>query len=262
VTFARPTADITDSFVYRKFKLPLDHSRLTDPKAIVEPRSAAREAANTTGVSLSEPVRPEHIRNRNVILYDTNELGPCRNSFILREPIPLRRDHSARQVAATPLSMEPVRWPASCAGRSDTRTGAEDTKGVGSPKEPRLRAVMGRSFALLCAVLIGVLNAVPASAFNIQTSTQNICECLCTRRSCMFGAEVIPVSAACPSGTFVTGGGYRWETEPNLSKVQDSFPDAAGGAWTAIAKSPYESPCNERHCRNLTVYAVCAPGER
>jgi hypothetical protein len=170
VTFARPTADITDSFVYRTFKLPLDHSRLTDPKAIVELRSAAREAANTTGVSLSESVWPEDIRNRNVILYDTNDLDPCRNSFILREPIPLRRDHSARQVAATPLSSEPVRWPASCAGRSDTRTGAEDTRRVGIPKE--MRAVMGRAFALPCAVLVGVLSAVPASAFNIQTSTE------------------------------------------------------------------------------------------
>jgi hypothetical protein len=142
-----------------------------------------------------------------------------------------------------------------------TRNGAEDTRRVGSPKEPRLKAVMGRAFVLSCAVLVVLLSAVSASAFNIQTSTQNICECLCTRVNCMFGAEVIPVSAACPSGTFVTGGGYRWETEPNLSKVQDSFPDAAGSAWTAIVKSPYESPCNERHCRNLTVYALCAPGE-
>ena len=172
MSIAQPTANLTESFVYRKFKLPLDHSRLTDPKAIVELRIAAREAANTTGVSLSEPVWPEQLRYRSVILYDTNEFDLCRNSFILREPIPLRRDHSARQVAATPLSSEPVRWPASRAGRSDTRTGAEDTRRVGIPKEPRLRAVMGRAFALPCAVLVGVLSAVLASAFNIQTSTQ------------------------------------------------------------------------------------------
>jgi hypothetical protein len=121
---------------------------------------------------------------------------------------------------------------------------------------------MGRTFALPYAVLVGVLSAIPAFAFNIQSSTQNICECLCTRPNCMYGALIIPVSATCTSGTFVTGGGYRWEKEPNLSRAQDSFPEAAGGAWTVIVKSPYESPCNERHCRNLTVYAVCSPGER
>ena len=120
---------------------------------------------------------------------------------------------------------------------------------------------MGTAFALPCAVLVGVLSAVPASASNIQSSTQNICECLCTRPNCMYGAEFIPVSATCPNGTFVTGGSYRREKEPNLSRIQDSFPDLAGGRWTGIAKSPYESPCNQRDCGNLTVYAVCAPVE-
>jgi hypothetical protein len=121
---------------------------------------------------------------------------------------------------------------------------------------------MGHTLArIFTAVLVGVLSAVRASAFDVQSTTQNICECLCARPNCTYGAEFIPVSAACPSGTFVTGGGFRWQAEPNLARVQDSFPDAAGGAWTAIAKAPDESPCNKRHCKNLTVYAVCEPAK-
>jgi hypothetical protein len=97
VSVARPTADITDSFVYRKFKLPLDHSRLTDPKALAELQTAARQAAVTTGVAFSEPVCREYTRNRRVIFYDTDEFDLYKNSFILRKRTPTSRDHSARQ---------------------------------------------------------------------------------------------------------------------------------------------------------------------
>jgi hypothetical protein len=112
------------------------------------------------------------------------------------------------------------------------------------------------SFAVV--VLIGGLGALPSSAFNIQSRTEQICECVCTRWSCEHGADFVTVSTTCPTGAVVTGGGYRWQTEPNLQKVQDSFPDAGGGAWTAIVKAPHESPCSEKKCGNLTVYAICA----
>jgi hypothetical protein len=95
VSIARPTA--TDSFVYRKFKLPLDHSRLTDPKALAELRTAMRQAAVTTGVALSEPAWRECTRQRSVIFYDTDEFDLYRNSFILRKRTPSSRDRSARQ---------------------------------------------------------------------------------------------------------------------------------------------------------------------
>jgi hypothetical protein len=97
VSIAQPTANLTESFVYRKFKLPLDHSRLSDPKTLAELRTAARQAAITTGVALSEPAWRGHTRNRSVIFYDTDEFDLYRNSFILRKRTPLSRDHSARQ---------------------------------------------------------------------------------------------------------------------------------------------------------------------
>jgi hypothetical protein len=97
VCVARPTADIKDSLVYRKFKLPLDHSRFTDPKALAELRTGARQAAVTTGAALSEPVCREYTRSRRVIFYDTDEFDLYRNSFILRKRTPSSRDHSARQ---------------------------------------------------------------------------------------------------------------------------------------------------------------------
>ena len=97
MSIARPTTNIRDSFVYRKFKLPLDHSRLSDPKTLAELRTALRQAAITTGVALSEPAWRAYTRNRSVIFYDTDEFDLYRNSFILRKRTPLSRDHSARQ---------------------------------------------------------------------------------------------------------------------------------------------------------------------
>jgi hypothetical protein len=97
VSIVRPTADITDSFVYRKFKLPLDHLRLTDPKALAELRTAARQAAVTIGVELSEPVWQEHTRSRSAIFYDTDEFDLYRNSFILRKRTASSRDQSAHE---------------------------------------------------------------------------------------------------------------------------------------------------------------------
>jgi hypothetical protein len=121
---------------------------------------------------------------------------------------------------------------------------------------------MRGALAACFVVLIGVLGAVPASAFDTQSRTEMVCECRCTRSNCEYGADFIPVSTACPSGSVVTGGGYRWQTQAGLQKVQDSFPDAGGAAWTAIVKAPHEIPCNQKDCGKLTVYAVCAPGER
>ena len=97
MSIVRPTADITDSFVYRKFKLPLDHFRLTDPNALADLRTAARQAAVTTGVALSEPVWQEHTRSRSVIFYDTDEFDLYRNSFILRKRTSSSRDQSAHE---------------------------------------------------------------------------------------------------------------------------------------------------------------------
>ena len=97
MSIVRLTADIADSFVYRKFKLPLDHLRLTDPKALAELRTAARQAAVTIGVELSEPVWQEHTRSRSVIFYDTDEFDLYRNSFILRKRTASSRDQSAHE---------------------------------------------------------------------------------------------------------------------------------------------------------------------
>lgn len=97
VSIARPTRNMTDSLVYRKFKLPLDPSRLTDPKALAKLRTAAHQAADRIGVALAEPVWREHIRQRSVIFYDTDEFDLYRNSFILRKRTPLNRGHSAHQ---------------------------------------------------------------------------------------------------------------------------------------------------------------------
>jgi hypothetical protein len=97
VSIKRPTADIADSFVYRKFKLPLDNSLLTDQKALAELRTALRQAAVISGVAFFEPAWQEHTRNRSVIFYDTDEFDLYRNSFILRKRIPSGRDQSAHQ---------------------------------------------------------------------------------------------------------------------------------------------------------------------
>ena len=97
MSIVRLTADIADSFVYRKFKLPLDHLRLTDPKALAELRTAARQAAVTIGVELSEPVWQEHTRSRSAIFYDTDEFDLYRNSFILRKRTASSRDQSAHE---------------------------------------------------------------------------------------------------------------------------------------------------------------------
>jgi hypothetical protein len=136
-------------------------------------------------------------------------------------------------------------------------------RGLRTTEEPKLESSHGTCLGtyIHCGFGRGVECCVRVRILDIQSTTQNICECLCARTRCTYGAEFIPVSAACPSGTFVTGGGFRWQAEPNLARVQDSFPDAAGGAWTAIAKSPDESPCNKRQCENLTVHAVCGPEE-
>jgi hypothetical protein len=97
VSIARRTADMTDSLVYRKFKLPLDPSRLTDPKALARLRTAVHHAADITGVALADPVWREHTRSRSVIFYDTDEFDLYRNSFILRKRTRLSRGHSAHQ---------------------------------------------------------------------------------------------------------------------------------------------------------------------
>jgi hypothetical protein len=66
---------------------------------------------------------------------------------------------------------------------------------------------MKRALAVLFpVVLIGVLGAVPTSAFDIQSRTEQICECLCTRSICEYGADLIPISTTCPTGTVVAGG--------------------------------------------------------
>jgi hypothetical protein len=49
------------------------------------------------------------------------------------------------------------------------------------------------------AVLVGVLSAVPASAFDIQSTTQNICECLCARPKCTYGASSSPFLPRAPA---------------------------------------------------------------
>src|SRR5215831_3872151 len=64
VTISRQTAINTPSLIYRKFKLPLDHRRLTDPKAPAEFSRTARRAADVIGVALAEPGSPKKTRDR------------------------------------------------------------------------------------------------------------------------------------------------------------------------------------------------------
>jgi hypothetical protein len=97
VTISRQTAINTRSLIYRKFKLPLDHWRLTDPKAPAEFARTARRAADVIGVALAEPGSPKKTRDRSVIFYDTNEFDLYRNNFILRTRTPLLRGCSAHQ---------------------------------------------------------------------------------------------------------------------------------------------------------------------
>src|ERR1700730_7079930 len=97
VTISRQTAVNTHSLIYRKFKLPLDHWRLTDPKALAEFSRTARRAADITGVALAEPGSSKHTRDRSVIFYDTDEFDLYRNNFILRKRTPVGRARSARQ---------------------------------------------------------------------------------------------------------------------------------------------------------------------
>jgi hypothetical protein len=96
VQVPQPTAESIGSLIYRKFKLPLHHSRLTDPEALVEFWSLARGAADTVGVTLSEPDWAEPARARRVVFYDTDEFDLYGNCFILRKRTSLRRNHSAR----------------------------------------------------------------------------------------------------------------------------------------------------------------------
>jgi hypothetical protein len=97
VTISRQTAINARALVYRKFKLPLDHQRLADPKALEEIWRIVRRAADVTGVGFSEPNSPKQTRFRTVIFYDTNKLDLYRNNFVLRKRISLARDHSAHQ---------------------------------------------------------------------------------------------------------------------------------------------------------------------
>src|SRR5262249_49584975 len=116
--------------------------------------------------------------------------------------------------------------------------------------------------AISFALIFHMVSMAPVSAINVQTQTQKICECRCTRlQECTYSADFIPVSATCPDGTLLTGGGYRWKPEPDLARVADSFPKSevlGTAAWTVIAKAPHENPCNQRDCSDLTVYAICA----
>jgi hypothetical protein len=59
-----------------------------------------------------------------------------------------------------------------------------------------MRHALARTFT---AVLVGVLCAVSASAFDIQSTTQNICECLCARTRSTYGAEFIPFLQRAPA---------------------------------------------------------------
>jgi len=94
---SRQTAVNTRSLIYRKFKLPLDYWRLTDPKALAEFSRTARRAADITGIALAEPGSAKQTRERSVIFYDTNEFDLYRNNFILRTRTPLGRARSAHQ---------------------------------------------------------------------------------------------------------------------------------------------------------------------
>jgi hypothetical protein len=121
---------------------------------------------------------------------------------------------------------------------------------------------MNNIFAASFALIFQMVGMAPASVVSVQTQTQKVCECRCTRlQDCSYSADFIPVSAACPDGTLLTGGGYRWKPEPDLARVADSFPRSqvlGTAAWTVIAKAPHENPCNQRDCSDLTVYAICA----
>ena len=97
MTISRQTAVNTRSLIYRKFKLPLDHWRLTDPKSLAEFSLTARRAADITGIALAEPASTKQTRERSVIFYDTNEFDLYRNNFILRTRTPLGRARSAHQ---------------------------------------------------------------------------------------------------------------------------------------------------------------------
>jgi hypothetical protein len=97
VTISRQTALNARSLVYRKFKLPLDQWRLTDPAALAEFSRIVRRTADITGVALSEPASPKQTRERTVTFYDTDEFDLYRKNFILRRRRSLTRDNSARQ---------------------------------------------------------------------------------------------------------------------------------------------------------------------
>jgi hypothetical protein len=97
VTGSQDTTLNARSLMYRKFKLPLDHSRLADPETLAEMWCIVRRAADVTGVGLSEPDSPMKTRARTVIFYDTNKFDLHRNNFVLRKRIFLARDHSAHQ---------------------------------------------------------------------------------------------------------------------------------------------------------------------
>ena len=96
MSIARRTADMTDSLVYRKFKLPLDPSRLTDPKALARFRTAVHHAADITGVALADPVWRERTRSRSVIFCDTDQFDLYRKKF-----------HPAKAHAAKPRPFSP-----------------------------------------------------------------------------------------------------------------------------------------------------------
>jgi hypothetical protein len=97
VTSSRHETFNARSLVHRKFKLPLDRSRLNDAKALAEIWHIVRGAADVSGVGLSEPDSPMQTRARTVIFYDTDKFDLYRNNFVLRKRISLARDDSAHQ---------------------------------------------------------------------------------------------------------------------------------------------------------------------
>jgi hypothetical protein len=71
VSILQSTSGVMGSLIYRKFKLPLNYSRLTEPKALAEFWSIAHGAADSIGAALSKPGWALRTRNREVCFYDT-----------------------------------------------------------------------------------------------------------------------------------------------------------------------------------------------
>jgi hypothetical protein len=97
VSILQSTSGVMGSLIYRKFKLPLNYSRLTEPKALAEFWSIAHGAADSIGAALSKPGWALRTRNREVCFYDTDGLTLYNNNFILRRRISFRGRNSAIQ---------------------------------------------------------------------------------------------------------------------------------------------------------------------